>query len=218
MPQGAGLACAARGRSIPAVARKQAALIGVLVVLTAAVAALVATGAVLWLELPASASLELGGPFALTDANDGRTVTERSFRGKTMLIYFGYTYCPDACPTALNSISEAMAKLGPAANEIVPLFISIDPGRDTPKVMANYVKAFDPRIQGLVGDAAMTARVAKEFGVYYKIHQVSGGDYLVDHSSLIYVMNAQGKFVKFLPANESGERLAGQLKQVLDQG
>jgi protein SCO1/2 len=198
-------------------AKRRIALIGVFVVLVAAVAALLATGAVLWFERPATASLELGGPFALIDANDGKTVTEQSFRGKLMLIYFGYTFCPDACPTTLNSISEAMAKLGPAANRIAPLFISIDPARDTPKVMANYVKAFDPRLQGLTGDPAAIAAVAKEFAVYYKIHQVPGGDYLVDHSSLIYVMDGNGKFLKMIPATDSSDRLAGQLKQILAQ-
>jgi protein SCO1 len=189
--------------------------IGILAVLIAATAAIVATGAVVWLERPASASLQIGGPFTLTDANTGKVVTDRSFRGKTMLIYFGYTYCPDACPTALNNISQAMAKLGPEAAQIVPLFVSIDPGRDTPKVMANYVKAFDPRIQGLVGDAATTAKVAKEFGVYYKRHDEPGGGYLMDHSSLIYVIGPQGKFIKFLPSSESGDKLAGAIRPLL---
>jgi len=200
------------------VARKSYALIGLLVLLGAAVAALVATGAVLWFERPATASLELGGSFALTDANDGKFITERSFRGKLMLIYFGYTFCPDACPTTLNNISEALAKLGPAADGIAPLFISVDPARDTQKIMASYVKAFDPRIQGLVGDAAATAKIAKEFAVYYKIHQVPGGDYLVDHSSLIYLVDGRGRFLKALPATTPGDRLAGQLKQILNQG
>jgi protein SCO1 len=185
--------------------------IGILVVLIAITAAIAATGAIVWLELPSAASPNIGGPFKLTDANTGETVTDQTYRGKTMLIYFGYTYCPDACPTALNNISQAMAKLGPAAKNVVPLFISIDPARDTPKVMANYVKAFDPRIQGLVGDAATTAKVAKEFGVYYKRHDEPDGSYLMDHSSLIYVMDGTGKFLKFLPSSESGATLAGDL-------
>lgn len=125
--------------------------IGILVVLIAATAAILATTAVVWLERrPSAESPNVGGPFRLTDGNTGQVVTDETFRGKTILIYFGYTYCPDACPTALNNISQAMEKLGPAAKNIVPLFISIDPARDTPKVMANYVKAFDPRIQVLL--------------------------------------------------------------------
>lgn len=189
--------------------------IGILVLLVAATAAMVATGTVVWLERPASASLQVGGPFTLTDANTGKIVTDKSFRGKTMLIYFGYTYCPDACPTALNNISQALAKLGPAAAQIVPLFISIDPGRDTPKVMANYVKAFDPRIQGLVGDPATTATVAKEFGVYYKRHDEPGGGYLMDHSSLIYVIDPEGRFIKFLPSTNNGAKLAAEIRVLL---
>ncbi len=189
--------------------------LGILVLLITATAAVVAVGAVTWLERPASATLALGGPFTLTDANTGQTVTQQNFRGKMMLIYFGYTYCPDACPTALNNISAAMAKLGPDADKIAPLFISIDPARDTPTVMANYVKAFDSRIQGLSGDAATTATVAKQFGVYYKRHDEPNGGYLMDHSSLLYVMDRDGKFVKVLPAAESGDKLAGDLRELL---
>ncbi len=192
---------------------KKKSLLGVLVLAIGA-AALAAIAAVSWRERPASMSLDLGGPFALVDANNGRSVTEQSFRGKLMLIYFGYTYCPDACPTTLNNISEAMAKLGTAADRIAPLFISIDPGRDTPQVMANYVKAFDPRIQGLTGDAEATARVAKEFGVYYRKHDVPGG-YLVDHSSLLYIMGGQGELLKVLPASEGADKLAGDLRDLL---
>jgi protein SCO1/2 len=195
-------------------AKRSYALIGLVAVSIAAVAALAATGGVLWLERPASASFELGGPFTLTDAANGETVTERSYHGKLMLVYFGYTYCPDACPTTLNNIAEAMAKLGPAADKIAPLFISVDPARDTPTVMASYTKAFDPRIQGLTGDAAAIAKVAKEFGVYYKIHR-EPGEYLVDHSSVIYIMDAEGKFLKAVPGSEPGDRLAAQVKQLL---
>ncbi len=191
--------------------------IGILFVLTATMVAIAATGAVVLLERTSAALPNIGGPFKLTDANTGRTVTDQTYRGKTMVIYFGYTYCPDACPTALNNISQAMAKLEPAAENVVPLFFSIDPARDTPKVMANYVKAFDPRIQGLVGDAATTAKVAKEFGVYYKRHDEPDGDYLMDHSSLIYVMNGTGKFLKFLPSSESAAKLTGAILPLLER-
>jgi protein SCO1 len=200
-------------------ARKSHAPIGVaalLIAAMAAMAAVAATAAVLWLAPPSRPGPQFGGPFALTDANDGRTVTERSFRGKLTLIYFGYTYCPDACPTALNNIGDAMAKLGPAADKIAPLFISVDPARDTPKIMANYVKAFDPRIQGLTGDAAAIAQVTREFGVYYKRHDEPGGGYAMDHSSLIYIVDAQGKFLKAVPSSETGNRLAGEIRKLLD--
>lgn len=199
-----------------ATAKRSYALIGVIALLGAAAAALVATGAVLSIERPSNGTLNLGGPFQFTDATTGKTVTDRSFRGRMMLIYFGYTYCPDACPTALNNISQAMAKLGPDANKVVPLFISIDPDRDTPKVMAAYTKAFDPRIQGLTGSAAETATAAKEFAVYYKKHEEPGGGYLMDHSSLIYVIGDDGKFVKILPASENGDKLAGDIEKLLE--
>jgi protein SCO1/2 len=216
MSHASGLAWAEGGRSIAAMAKRSYALTGVMAVLIAAAAALVATGAVLWVEQrPPASSLKLGGPFAFTDAATGKTVTDRSFRGKVMLIYFGYTYCPDACPTALNNIAQALVKLGPDANKVVPLFISIDPARDTPKVMATYTKAFDPRIQGLTGSAAETATAAKEFAVYYKRHDEPGGGYLMDHSSLIYVMGDDGKFIKVLPASENGNKLAGDIAQLL---
>jgi protein SCO1 len=192
--------------------------IGILLLLIATGAVIAATGVVVWLGLPSAASPNIGGPFKLTDANTGKTVTDRTYRGKTMVIYFGYTYCPDACPTALNNIAQAMAKLGPAAKNAAPLFISIDPARDTPKLMANYVAAFDPRIQGLVGDAATTAKVAKEFGVYYERHNEPDGSYLMDHSSLIYVIGGTGKFLKFLPSSESGATLAGAILPLLASG
>jgi protein SCO1/2 len=198
-----------------ATAKRSYALIGIVAVLGAAAAALFATGAVLSIERPTRESLKLGGPFAFTDAATGKIVTDQSFRGKMMLIYFGYTYCPDACPTALNNIAQALVKLGPDANKVVPLFISIDPARDTPQVMATYAKAFDPRIQGLTGTAAETATAAKEFAVYYKRHDEPGGGYLMDHSSLIYVMGDDGKFIKVLPASENGNKLAGDIEQLL---
>lgn len=198
-----------------ATAKRSYALIGVIVLMGAAAAALVSTGLVVSTERPSQETLKLGGPFAFTDAATGKTVTERSFRGKLMLIYFGYTYCPDACPTALNNIAQAMAKLGPAASNVVPLFISIDPERDTAKVMSDYTKAFDPRIKGLTGSVQETAAVAKEFAVYYKRHDEPGGGYLMDHSSLIYVLGGNGKLIKILPASESGDKLAGNIQQLL---
>ena len=188
--------------------------LGILVLAIGAVAALLAIAAVSWRGRPASVTPDLGGPFALIDANNGETVTERSFEGKLMVIYFGYTFCPDACPTTLNNVSQALAKLGADADRIAPLFISVDPERDTPQVMARYVKAFDPRIRGLTGDAETTLRVAKEFGVYYRKHDVPGG-YLIDHSSLLYIMDGKGALLRVLPASESGDRLAGDLRRLL---
>jgi protein SCO1 len=158
----------------------------------------------------------LGGPFTLT-AGNGAEVTERSFPGKYLLVYFGYTYCPDACPTALSNIAGALAKLGPLSDKLQVLFITVDPRRDTPKVMGDYVKAFDPRIVGLTGSPEQIGAVAKEYKVYYAAHKDEGNDYLVDHSSFLYLMNPQGSFQKLLASDTPAAALAEQLRSVLDQ-
>jgi protein SCO1 len=165
-------------------------------------------------DAPLAAGFSVGGPFTLT-ANDGSTVTDQTYRGKWLLIYFGYTYCPDACPTSLNEISQAMAKLGAKADQIQPLFITIDPERDTPETMANYVRAFDPRIIGLTGTPAQIAQVAKEFQVYYERHKTDDGSYLMDHTSLVYVMNPRGQFVRLFPGDMSGDRMAQYLAELM---
>ncbi len=163
-----------------------------------------------------SPAASLGGPFTLT-GGDGAAVTDRSFPGKFLLVYFGYTYCPDACPTALSNIAGALAKLGPAANKLQVLFITVDPRRDTPKVMGNYVKAFDPRIIGLTGSPEQISAVAKEYKVYYAAHTEEGSDYLVDHSSFLYLMNPQGRFERLLASDTPGPALAEQLRPLLGQ-
>jgi protein SCO1 len=158
----------------------------------------------------------LGGPFTLTEA-DGATVTDRSFPGKFLLVYFGYTYCPDACPTALSNIAGALAKLGATADKVQVLFITVDPRRDTPKVMGDYVKAFDPRIVGLTGSPDQINAVAKEYKVYVAAHTEDGNDYLVDHSSFIYLMNPEGKFERLLASATPAAGLAEQLRPLLGQ-
>ena len=156
----------------------------------------------------------IGGPFRLT-ATNGETVTERSFRGKWLLVYFGYTFCPDACPTALNNISAALARLGARASRVQPLFITVDPRRDTPEVMAKYVRSFDPRILGLTGSVAAVSDVAREYGVYVAPQKAQGDDYLVDHSSFIYVMNPDGKFAATLAGSLPGAQMAARLERLL---
>lgn len=141
----------------------------------------------------------IGGPFQLID-QDGKTVTEADYAGKLMLVYFGYTYCPDMCPTGLQSMAHALDQLGPAADKVVPLFITIDPARDTQSKMKEYVAEFHPRIQGLTGTAEQVAKAAAAYQVYYaKGEMVDDHDYVMDHSSLIYLMNAKGGFVTTFP-------------------
>ncbi len=162
----------------------------------------------------ASQALHFGGQFTLATP-DGRVVTDRSFRGKWLIIYFGYTFCPDACPTALNDISVALEQLGPLADKIQPLFITVDPERDTAQVMANYVGSFDPRFIGLRGTREQTATAAEQYRVYYTVRQLGRDEYAVDHSSFIYVMNPEGEFVKILTGDLPGHQMADDLRQLI---
>lgn len=192
-------------------------------VISGAIAALllfaVSGGLAYWLTARApngslSSEVSVGGAFTLT-ASDGSTVTDQTYRGKWLLIYFGYTYCPDACPTALNEISTAIAKLGAGADKVQPLFITVDPERDTPKVLADYVQAFDGHIVGLTGTPAQIAAVTKEYRVYYERRKTDDG-YLMDHTSLIYVIDPRGRFVRLFPGDMKGERMAQYLTELLN--
>ena len=166
-------------------------------------------------ESSARAGAAIGGPFTLV-ASDGKTVTDQTYRGKWMLIYFGYTFCPDACPTALNNLSVALKALGTDADTVQPLFITVDPKRDTPAVMAEYLKAFDPRIVGLSGSQAQTDAAAKAYHVYVEVQKGGGGDnYLVDHSAYFYVMDPQGKFVDVIAGDVSGTDMAARLRKMM---
>ena len=189
-------------------------LVGVLV----AVVLLVA-GTSVWLfssPAPQQQQLAIGGPFQLVNSQS-QPVTEKSFPGKFMLVYFGYTYCPDVCPTTLNDLGVALEKLGKSADRVAPLFITVDPARDTPEVVGQYAAAFSPRIEGLTGTPEQIKAVAAEYRVYYAKH-VTGpgpGDYSMDHSSILYVMRANGKFGGIIRADESPDALAADLEKYL---
>jgi protein SCO1 len=158
---------------------------------------------------------EIGGPFRLVDQN-GKQVTDSDLRGKWLLVYFGYTHCPDACPTALNNIALTFRDLGaPLRNAILPIFITIDPARDTPQIMKNYVASFDAPILALTGNAAAVAQAAKEYRVYYERHAEPGGDYSVDHTSLIYVMDPKGRFAASLDSEDTPAQIEERLTQLL---
>lgn len=167
-------------------------------------------------EAPASSQAPIGGPFTLVDTK-GETVTDQTYRGKWLLIYFGYTYCPDACPTALNNISGALEKLGSDAGKLEALFITVDPKRDTPRAMAEYLKSFDPRIVGLTGSQAQTDSAAKAYRVYVAPQKSDGDDYLVDHSSFLYVVNARGEFVNVIGGDLSGGQMADKLRAMMER-
>lgn len=161
------------------------------------------------------AAAAIGGSFTLTDTN-GKTVTDATYRGKWMLIYFGYTFCPDACPTALSNLSLALDKLGGNdADTIQPLFITVDPKRDTPSAMAAYLKSFSPRIAGLTGTPAQTDAVAKAYRVYVAPQKGEGDDYLVDHSAYFYLMDRDGRFVNIIDGNALSDDIVARLRKLM---
>ena len=179
-------------------------LIGIMLV---ALAAIAVTAFVAWNRITAGtkvtvsspmgfpAAVDIGGAFELT-GHHGRTVKDGDFRGRFMLVFFGYGYCPDVCPTGLATVAAALDALGDKAGRVQPLFITVDPARDTAEFLADYVGQFHPKFVGLTGTEAKIADVAKKYRVYYrKAENGSATDYLVDHSSFVYLMGPDGKFL-----------------------
>jgi protein SCO1 len=162
----------------------------------------------------AAPALPIGTRFDLTTP-DGRRVTDESYRGKWLLVYFGYTSCPDVCPTTMNEIAGALNDLGPLADRVQPLFITLDPERDTASVMTQYPKAFDARIIGLLGTLQQTAAAAKEYHVYYAVQDLGNDEHVIDHSSFIYVVNPRGGLAKLLTGDLPGHQLADELRQLM---
>jgi protein SCO1/2 len=156
---------------------------------------------------------QIGGPFTLTDG-DGRQVTDETYRGKWLVIYFGYTYCPDACPTGLSNIGAAMKLLGADADRVQTLLITIDPERDTPAVMKSYVAAFDSRFVGLTGTPEQIASVARSYRAYYK-RIGEGDDYIMDHTVVIYIMDPDGHYRTMLRHTTPPAEIAETLKKLL---
>lgn len=156
----------------------------------------------------------VGGPFTLTDHN-GREVTEKTFLGKYMLVFFGFTFCPDICPTELQVISAALDQMGPAGEAIQPVFITVDPARDTPDVLKAYLSNFGPRLIGLTGTPEQIAAAAKAYRVYYAKAANSSADenYMMDHSTIIYLMGPDGRFLRHMPYTSDAAKLAAELKE-----
>jgi protein SCO1/2 len=151
----------------------------------------------------------IGGPFALVDQN-GKTVTSDSLKGKPTLIYFGYAFCPDVCPTSLLLMETAVEKLGPeAAKKVNLVFITVDPERDTPKLMKGYVENFGPTFIGLTGTTEQIAQVARAYRVYFqRVPGKDGGPYLMDHSSIVYLLDRNGRFVTHFTHEAKAETIA----------
>ena len=160
------------------------------------------------------AQAPIGGPFSLTDQNGARR-TDKDYRGKFMLVFFGYTYCPDVCPTTLAVISAALDRLGPQADDLVPIFISVDPKRDKPEVLKSYLAAFGTRFAGLTGTDKEVDVAAKAYRVFYQAHAAEGGAYTLDHSSVIYLMDKNGAFVANYTLETSPDAMAKDIKQKL---
>jgi len=167
-------------------------------------------------EEPPLKGATIGGPFALTDQN-GRTVHDSDFAGRYRIIYFGYTFCPDVCPTDLQTIGRALTQFEEEAPEraarVQPIFITVDPARDTPAVIKSYVANFHPRLLGLTGTPLQIATIRNEFGIAATIPQGQSKDYLVDHARLTTLFDPDGKPIAFLPADEGVEAVVKKLDQ-----
>jgi protein SCO1/2 len=159
--------------------------------------------------------VSIGGPFTLTDQN-GITRHDSDFRGKLMLVYFGYTYCPDVCPATLNTMTAALDKLGAAADQVQPIFITVDPARDTVKQMKLYAANFTPRLLALTGAPDQIAAAARAYRVYFDKQPGEGkDDYSVNHSAFVYLMGRDGKYLAHFGPDDTAEQMAAAIKKRL---
>ncbi len=166
----------------------------------------------------AGSGIAIGGPFTLTDQT-GASVTDKTYDGSYRLIYFGYTFCPDACPTELGVMAQALDAMGPAAAKVQPIFITIDPARDTAKQLAGYVPLFDKRLVGLTGTPEQIAGVAKAYKVYYAKADQPGVDakaYGMNHSSFVYLMDPNGKFLTVFSSDTDSDKMAAEIRRYMD--
>jgi protein SCO1/2 len=157
----------------------------------------------------------IGGPFALTQDNH-QVVTDRDFRGRYLLVYFGYTSCADVCPTTLDAIADAMSRLGNRSARLQPVFITVDPERDTPAVMREYVRAFSPSIIGLSGTATQIRAVEQEYRIVSDIDRRGAGKYSIDHTAAVFLVGPDGRYLAALSAIETGAELAKRLAGYLE--
>jgi len=156
----------------------------------------------------------IGGPFRLTDQN-GKVFTDEDLKGKPFLVFFGFTHCPDVCPTTLFAISEVMKSLGRDADRTGALFITVDPERDTPATLKDYLSNFDPHLRGLTGDPAAVDTALKAYRVYAKKIPLKDGDYTMDHTAVVYIMDKDGQFVALFDLQQTPEAAADQLRGYL---
>jgi protein SCO1 len=160
-----------------------------------------------------AATTQIGGPFTLVD-DTGAMVTEKNIAGKPYVMYFGYTFCPDVCPTTLLDLSRWIKKLGPDADRLNYVFVTVDPERDTVQSMHAYLSSFDKHIRGYTGTPAEIAQIAKEYRVYYKKVPTEDGGYTMDHTAVLYLMGPDGKLVTVIPYQEDDASATAKLKNL----
>jgi protein SCO1/2 len=163
---------------------------------------------------PGAQIVAVGGPFRLIDQN-GHTVTDQDLRGHPFLVFFGFTHCPEVCPTTLFEISETLRALGSDADRTRAFFVTVDPERDTPSVLKDYLANFDQHLSGLTGDAEAIASIAKAYRVYYKKVPLEHGDYTMDHSAMVYLMDKEARFVSPFSLKRSSEAAVADLRRHL---
>jgi len=191
----------------------------VLLVLTAFVAGLVIFSAAIFLvagkgPIQMTAPSAIGGPFRLTD-HHGQTVTDADLKGKPFLVFFGFTHCPDICPTTLFEVSEILGKLGNEASGVNALFVTVDPERDTSDKLKDYLSSFHPQLRGLTGDNAAIASMERTYRVYSKKVPLEGGGYTMDHTALVYLMDKEGRFVAPFNMKRGPDEAAADLRKYL---
>ena len=160
------------------------------------------------------ASIQMGGPFHLVDQN-GRAVSDRDLLGKPTVMFFGFTYCPDVCPTTLADMTAWLKALGPDADRLNVVYVTIDPERDTSARLKAYLTAFDPRIRGLTGSPQAIAEAAHDYNVYYQKVALQGGEYTMDHSTIIYLMDAKGHMAELVQYGTPNDQVVASLKRLL---
>lgn len=158
----------------------------------------------------------IGGPFSLIDQT-GKRVTDKDFHGKTMLVFFGFTHCPDICPSGLQVMTAGLEALGDAAKDVIPVFITLDPERDTPQMLAEYVRSFHPRLMALTGTKEDVTAAAKAYRVYYQKvpSETAPNDYTIDHSAIFYIIDANGTYKSHIPHTTNVDEFIKDLKKAL---
>lgn len=189
----------------------------ILIVLTAFLGGLLLFTAGIFLitgraSAPVSVASAVGGPFQLSD-HDGKAVSDETLKGKPFLVFFGFTHCPDICPTTLFEVSEILTKLGPDANKVNALFVTVDPERDTVEKLKDYLGSFHPQLKGVTGSPEAVDKMLKGYRVYYKKIPTTGSDYTMDHTALVYLMDKQGRFVAPFNMKRTPDVAAEDLKK-----